>query len=69
MIRKASRKTAGFFTLGFGIVFGILPLVPGILLIIIGLELLGIREVVFNKVRRFLRLSVPVTTPKPIVEA
>lgn len=44
MARKVVRKTVGLFSISVGLLFGILPLVPGVLLIVLGLELLGYRE-------------------------
>jgi len=51
MVRKATRKTFGFILLISGIVLGVLPFVPGILIIIAGLELLGWREAVLARTK------------------
>jgi len=55
MVRKATRKTIGVFSISLGLLFGILPLVPGILLILVGLELLGLREATIAKVKSIFR--------------
>ena len=55
MVRKATRKTVGVFSISIGLLFGILPLVPGILLILVGLELLGLREATIAKIKSIFR--------------
>jgi len=55
MIKKATKNTVGVFSISVGLIFGILPFVPGILLIIIGLELLGLREATFAKIKSIFR--------------
>ncbi|MCA9366545.1 hypothetical protein KC722_03120 [Candidatus Kaiserbacteria bacterium] len=56
MARKVARKTVGVFSISFGVLFGIFPFIPGILLIVAGLELLGYREGVWNWLRPRLQL-------------
>lgn len=55
MVRKATKKTVGVFSISIGLLFGILPFVPGILLIIVGLELLGLREATVEKIKSIFR--------------
>ncbi len=53
MARKVTTKTFGILILLTGIIVGILPFVPGILIILVGLEILGIREDVVSKIKVF----------------
>lgn len=57
MVARASKKMAGGMILGTGLIFGILPFVPGIVLIILGLELLGLREVVLERIHSWRKKS------------
>jgi hypothetical protein len=58
MVKKATKKTIGVFSISIGLLFGILPLVPGILLIVVGLELLGLREATVEKIKSIFRRRV-----------
>lgn len=63
----------GVFSISIGLLFGILPLVPGILLIVLGLELLGLREATLAKIKSIFRrkkqeveeVAVSTITPDP----
>lgn len=60
--RPKTRKAVGWFLIVLGILGVILPIVPGWIVIFVGLEILGIQLVFPNKLKvLFLRKSVPVT--------
>lgn len=65
MARKVARKTIGVFSIGVGLLFGIFPFVPGVLLIVVGLELLGYRERLWEywNSKRGRRQVAPLSTP------
>lgn len=54
-MRPWLRKILGVMCILGGILFGIFPFVPGVLLIIIGLELLGIVLIPWDKLTWFTR--------------
>lgn len=49
------KKSLGVLCIVLGILFGILPLVPGVLLIIVGLELLGLRLLFSDRLKETFR--------------
>lgn len=48
-MKQVAKKCAGGLLVISGVAFGFVPLIPGIVLIILGLELLGLRKWVFKK--------------------
>ena len=52
MVKKATKNTIGVFSISIGLLFGVLPFVPGILLILVGLELLGLREATIDRLKQ-----------------
>lgn len=52
-MRSIARKTSGVLCIAAGCAFGLLPFVPGILLVIVGAELLGIRERAWERIKSF----------------
>lgn len=62
LARPALKKTLGWIVVVVGLAALVLPLVPGIVLLILGFELLGFRLIFFE---RFMRKGeVPVTIEK-----
>lgn len=53
LTRPRTKKTVGWFLVVFGFVALITPLTPGGILFFIGLEVLGIRFIGTEKVKRF----------------
>lgn len=54
-MRSFFRKVLGILSIALGIAFGVLPFVPGILLIFVGLELLGVSLVPWEKIKGYWR--------------
>lgn len=66
--RPRLRKTVGWFLVFVGFIALVTPLTPGGLLFFVGLELLGMRVLVLDKMRNFFRpakVAVVVQTNDP----
>lgn len=55
IMRALLRKFLGILCIMIGAAFGILPFVPGILLIFVGLELLGVPLIPWEKLQSYWR--------------
>jgi hypothetical protein len=65
MAKQVFKKSAGGFLLLSGISVGWLPFIPGILLVLIGLELLGLREWTLNKLGlKRKKVELPIAEPE-----
>ncbi len=60
------RKTVGILLIAFGLFALVMPLVPGAILAVVGLELMGIRLAFFD---RFLPSRAEPASPEPEVAA
>ncbi len=64
LTRPRLKKVAGWFLVIFGFLALVTPLTPGGVLFFVGLEILGLRIVFFDKIKRiFLRKPVLVEVP------
>lgn len=61
-MKQVVKKCAGGLLIISGVAFGFVPLIPGIVLIVLGLELLGLREWVFKKIGLTKKEAVPPVT-------
>jgi uncharacterized protein YqgC (DUF456 family) len=53
LARKNIKKIIGAILIVLGIIGWMLPIVPGMLIVIIGLELLGLRMIFQNKIKSY----------------
>jgi len=69
LTRPRLKKLVGWFLVVFGFLALITPLTPGGLLFFVGLEILGLRFIFTDKIRRFfIREKIDLITPKHFAE-